>query len=351
MDHHLPGSSAADRCRQLAADLATGTLRVDGPEGSGTVVAIAGRIVGASSPAPAARLGARLVGAGELDAGSLPEVPGEAAGGGTVDAAGPEVGLQLVARGLVTHDAMRLAAQEQVLDALAELLGWGQGATTRFVAGAPSPASAAFVDLPVDDALREATRRLGAWRECARLLPDLDVALRRRADPPPSAVAGLEPDEVTVLVALEAGRSLRELVEHLGYGLLEVIRVVHGLVTSGLVEVLLPVDEVGAAFDDAFASLDRPAPGPQAATAPEPDVDAPETDGPDDRRPGHTLDDVEADVSTFLRELSRLADDDAPGRATPSPPRAPVDDDRPRPRPADPEDGRRRRRGRFGRGS
>jgi hypothetical protein len=63
----LVEKTAADVCRDLAAQGASGILAIDGPGGPGRVVLVDGRIIAAVSPTPRARLGDRLVGAGELD--------------------------------------------------------------------------------------------------------------------------------------------------------------------------------------------------------------------------------------------------------------------------------------------
>lgn len=400
--------TAADLCRDLAASAATGMLAIDGPDGPARVVFADGRIIGASSPAPRARRGERLVGSGELDPDDLAAAVGA-------------------------------FAQEQVLDALFEIVRWRYGAFVFTTVDDPDVADVP-VSLAVDDALVEVARRQQEWQQLSRVIPDLAAVPSPRQGVTGSS-ASLEPDDLAVLASVDGERSIRALASDLGYGEFEAARIVYGLSQLGIVEVRLPQDAIGAALEDALAlgPIDQPpirsdpppppdffATGPTAAppepadpgtddppgeppgpatdsasdSPPGPDVDdgladiaidadtGPTTRAPDPQElrpaevfaalygdaprvapeepaepddpdePWHEDDAADADpaigapqrgddndVSEFLRELSRLSGD-APERSGTPPPRRQPD---PPPAPPDADSGRKKRRGLFGR--
>jgi hypothetical protein len=243
----LSETSAADLCRELARRSATGALEVDGPDGPGRVAFVDGRVVGAVSPTPHARLGDRLVNAGLLADDTLTEVL-------RTQQDGPDrrrLGALLVDQGLVSSDAVRVYVQEQVLDALFEVLSWRYG-PYRYLDGSDPEVAEVPISVAVDDALVEVARRQREWTELSRLLPDLEAVPVFR-DQEASASTSLEPDEFAVLASVDGERSVRQLANDLGYGEFEAARIVYGLALLGVVDIELPEDEVGAALDEAFA--------------------------------------------------------------------------------------------------
>ncbi len=285
----LVEKTAADVCRDLAASDASGVLAIEGPDGPARVVFDRGRIIAAVSPAPRARLGDRLVGAGELDPDDL------AAALRTQDERGPtsRLGSVLVEKGLVRPDAVRVFVQEQVLDALFEIIRWRYGAFAFTADDGTGPAGVPL-SLAVDDALVEVARRQQEWQQLSQVIPDLEAipSFRQGAA---TASASLEPDEFAVLASVDGDRSIRTLASDLGYGEFEAARIIYGLSLLGIVDVRLPQDATGAALEDAlaFGPVDRdadPEPGSDprhhvtqhaATNTEEEDPDAPTPADPD----------------------------------------------------------------------
>lgn len=268
----LSETSAADACRDLAGDGATGVLWIDGPDGPGSVTFVEGRVVGATSPTPRARLGDRLVGAGFLEDEALADALDTQRGSGGRS----RLGALLVERTQVPRDAIRLFVQEQTLDAMFEVLRWRFGSFS-FESGEATVVPEIPVALTVDQALVEVARRQQQWRELSEVIPDLEAVPTFRSDPA-SAIASLEPDEFAVLASVDGDRSVRALAADLGYGEFELARIVYGLVLLGVVKIELPEDEIGAALDDAMGypghaetARERPARALAAVPDPEPD--------------------------------------------------------------------------------
>jgi hypothetical protein len=377
MRDDLPEPPVAAACRELARRGMTGALVVGGPDGPGWIHLVEGRLVAASSPSPRARLGDRLVGAGLLD-------PGELAAALQLQAeepTGKRLGALLVERRAVSPAAIRLFAQEQLLDALFEICGWRSG-DVEFLPDETPDASLIPIDLAVDYALDEAARRERQWEELSELIPTLEAVPTSRGQNA-SATDPLEPDGYAVLASVDGRRSIRRLALDLGYGEIETARIVHRLAVRDLVDIRLPQDEIGAALDEAFASEPGDADQDVGATTEddadrqvqpvwaETDEHAPAGLAPTDevredevrqdevRQDEVRQDEVRqdephhppsghgptssADISEFLRELSRLALD-PPARGEPrtrgeepGPARGPASDD-----------AKRKKRGLFG---
>jgi hypothetical protein len=227
MEGDLADTPADDVCRVLASADATGVLEIEGPDGHGAIVWRDGDVVAATSPAPRARLAVR---------------PGHA--GAPPDPA-----------------AVRLAVREQTIDAVLHLVRWRYG-DYRFRAGATADrddAPEVTPALAVEPLLAEVARRRREWDEIERLLPDLEAVPRLAADVDPDgdlADAGLGTDARTCLAAVDGTRSVHELTDELGLGRYGTARVVHELHLAGLVEIVLPEDEVGRALEDALRQLD-----------------------------------------------------------------------------------------------
>lgn len=257
MHGQLSTRSIADVSRELADARATGVLHIAGADAAGRLVFDQGRLVAATSPTPGSRLGDRLVNGGLLDEEALHRVLDEQHETATGERS--RLGQLLVERGLVPIDAVRLVVQEQLLDAVFDLTGWREG-TYRFEADADPDTPEVPLAVPVDQALVEVARRREEWATLTQVIPDLDVVPRFR-EGATTSTADLEPDEFVVMASVDGLRSVRDLAYDLGYGEFEAARVVYALTLLGLVEVVPPVDEIGAALDDALAYVggDEPA--------------------------------------------------------------------------------------------
>lgn len=266
----LVQKAAADVCRELAAQGASGILAIDGPKGPGRVVFLDGDIIAAVSPTPRARLGDRLVGAGEL----APEDLAEALA--LQDAQPLPLGSLLVERGMVRRDAVRVFVQEQILDALFEIIRWRYGAYA-FTPDDIARDQGVPLALVVDDALVEVSRRQQEWRELSQVIPDMSSVPSFRAGAA-TANAALEPDEFAVLASVDGERTVRDLAATLGYGEFEAARIIYGLNLLGIVDVRPPQDEIGAALEDALAGggLEQAYPSTLDRSA-EVDVEVPDT--------------------------------------------------------------------------
>lgn len=271
MEGQLADASMAEVCRGLATASATGTLHVQGPGGEAALKFLDGALVSVKGPTSPARIGDRLVHAGLL---SRTDLDRTVRAQQSVAHPTEYLGELLVDDGLVDGDAVRVFLQEQILDALADVLDWPEGRyhfTRHEVRGRPIAAN-----LPVDRALSEATRRILESRNVERHLPDRGAIVQVVPDVEP---VELEPEEVAVLDALEGGNSVGGVADVLGFGVRDTARIVWGLRLLGLVDVTkrrmssvnmpgsvesstdddIVVEEAAGPDDDELAADDEPA--------------------------------------------------------------------------------------------
>ena len=194
MQGELAETTTLDLCMQLAAEGRTATVAVSSPRGEGVVVLVDGRLAGARAPTrdpmPAARLGERLVAAGRLSHTELAALLAEQA----TEPPAPALGHLLVERGMVPADVVRVALQEQVIDALEEMAGWFEG---QWDVRPATPVDAdVAVALPVDRVTVELRRRAAARDEAAMR----ELGLQPSGDPADRDSTGV-PNEEPVLPA------------------------------------------------------------------------------------------------------------------------------------------------------
>jgi hypothetical protein len=321
--------------------------------------------VDARAPGPRARLLDRLAVAGRIDEPTVTHLR-ERTDGGRDEAA---VLAQARDAG-VDHRLLQRLRTEQVLDAVADLLGWRAGSYVLVPAGDtdedPDPSAPR---LQVDAVLDRAGRRRDRLDRLAALVPSLDVVPAPEPDAPLTLDPG--PDLRALLAAVDGRRDLRSLADLLGLGGPEVVRLIAGLHGLGLVSLPEPVDPAAAAWADVRSLEDLPAPAvptsPAVAdTEPPPPPTPPASPTADPPTPASPLtsEGGDTDVAAFLRELSSLAlGDDVPtpvsrrrpppGGRTPGPSTGSAGHGQhgPAAPPARQEsDPARRRRGLFGRG-
>jgi hypothetical protein len=167
------------------------------------------------------------------------------------------VGAMLVERGIVDHAAVRDVVQEQVVDAVFELLDWRYGAY-RFDPGAFGSADEVPevpLRLRVDQLLAEVARRQREWGDLEQVLPDLEAVPRFPASGGTSTSTTFEADELALLASIDGVRSVRALADDLGFGRFEAARIVYGLNRRDVLEIVLPEDEIGRALEEAIRGL------------------------------------------------------------------------------------------------
>lgn len=235
---------------QLGGQGVSGTLSLQSEGHDGQVVFQDGAVVWATSPSRGARIGDRLVHAGLLD----PYYVDQAAQAQREAPAGTGIAALLVDRGLISADAARLFLQEQLIDALTDLLGWRTGSFD--LSSDPPPVIRLAVAVPTESLLTEVRRRLAEQERVRSVVTSLALVPTASADTPQN----LALDESVVVQQVDGTSTVGELASRLGFGDNEVRRIVYGLTLLDAITLNGaaaapaedPLDEVEHAIEDSL---------------------------------------------------------------------------------------------------
>lgn len=275
-------ADAAAVLRQAARQVFTGRLDLEADGGAVASVWLqGGAVVAVTASGSRPRLGVRLLSAGLVRPEDLDRALREQQG----EAASLPLGDILVRDGAVERSEIEAVAHTQLVDEIADVLGWTiRGSALAADDRAPVALRA---PVPVADLLTEAAARRGVWAELVRGLGGPDGVPRPSMLAAPRANLILGPYDWAVLTKADGLRTLTDLAEHCGMSIYETAAVVDALARMGLLV-------VGPARR-------RPAASPTAATPPPPSsppAEAPATAEP--KRP------AAVDAAALLRELSAL---------------------------------------------
>jgi hypothetical protein len=281
MDTEPAALSVASTLRDLTQEGVTGCLRLERGSTQGAIWLRGGQIYTASAPEARPRLGDRLIGAGHITAEQL-----EAAlQTQSSMSQAPRIGELLISSGLIDRETMREYVSDQTIDSVAAMLGWTDGQWV-FEPG-EEVAEDVALDMSTENLLMDAARRLEEFEVILAQLGSLDAIVDFAGKG--QAELALQPDEWAMLTGIDGSTSVRDLAEGAGYSQLETARIVYGLLTTGIVQVVgraeppdqpaEPEPEKGARAAELdrnellreFAALDEETPrrGPAPAPAPE----------------------------------------------------------------------------------
>jgi len=186
-----------------------------------------GRVCGATSDRGRASLVRRVVGSGAVDDNALRQAVARAvsSGGGVAKA--------LLDGGAVDPDLLRQAADDQVVDAVFELLRWPDG-DFAFDPRATDPDDIGL-SLEPERVLAEARARIEAWPALEAVIPSADSVLAL-----PTVLAEdpqVSRDEWALLSLVDGHRTVHDLVELTGAGGFAVTTILARLASRGLVHV------------------------------------------------------------------------------------------------------------------
>ena len=294
LEGSLDAFGLPDILHLLAFTAKTGALHVrratqpNAAPAAGVVHVRRGAITAASSDVTRQALARRIVAAGLVDDDALRE-------GVNRVRSDASIGLVrvLVEAGAVSEEAACGLAREQIIDAVCELLRWGQGEFS-FALDEPDR-DALPVALPVDEVVSEGRRRLEAWPALTAVIPSPAAVLSLAVNPPADPCCTRE--EWQLLSLVDGRRTVSDVVSLLGRSEYAVVRALAGLVERGLL--------VGADADNGgvLADLVR-----RQAMLPE--IERPT--GPHAARPGDSSGTRPATGRAAARRAARRA---GPGRA------------------------------------
>jgi hypothetical protein len=208
------------------------TIRNEARQRPATVRFDRGAVVSAALGEEHERLGHLLLRAGKVTEGHIEQAR-------TVQARTPgrPLGEILVEMGVVGAQDVRRQLRFQIEEAVFALIQWKDG-YFRFEEGAASHNGSVTVRVPTESLLMEAARRVDEWSTLESKIPGMGVIPALVPDSPDGPTLDLHPSEWEVLAEIDGARTLKEIAILLGRGEFEVAKIVYGLVTTGIVEIL-----------------------------------------------------------------------------------------------------------------
>ena len=229
----------------------TGTLSI-APEGGGrqrqAVVRFdRGAVTGAELGHAHERLGHLL-----LRAGKVTEAQVQAARRAQQSSPGRALGTVLVEQGIVSEDDVRRYLRFQIQEIVFELIQWKDG-YFRFEEGPPAGNGNVAVRVSTESLLMEAARRVDEWSTLETKVPHMGVIPVLVADAAEGTTLDLHPTEWEVLAEIDGTRPLKQIASALGRSDFDVAKIVYGLVSTGVVDIVEEAPRPAAA-----APLERP---------------------------------------------------------------------------------------------
>jgi len=146
-------------------------------------------------------------------------------------------GTILVEMGAVSEADVKRQLRFQVEEVVFDLIQWKAG-YFRFEEAPPVPETGLTVRLSTESLLMEAARRIDEWSILEAKVPHMGVVPALTGDAADGGVLDLHPREWEVLAEIDGVRRLREISSDLGRSEFDVAKIVYGLVSTGVVEVV-----------------------------------------------------------------------------------------------------------------
>ena len=167
-----------------------------------------------------------------------------------------ELGLLLINAGYVTQDDIVRSVRSHTLDVVYLLFTWSDG-SFRFEPNKLPAEGAITVPIKLENIIMEGSRRVKEYETLQSELPDLDMALRF-TERPDARIRdiNLTVEEWRVISFINPRNTIRQIAKANSIGDFQIRRIVYGLLSAGLVELIIPEGpmKVPAASEAASAS-------------------------------------------------------------------------------------------------
>ena len=213
----------------------TGALTVQNGSGAGKARLYfkEGRLIHAAVDGQNARLTDVLVKVGKL----TPDQAKAVRSRSRVDT-DKELGLLMIQNGMLNQNDIVQGVKNYLLETVYQLFTW-RGGEFRFEPNELPPEERITVAVNLDHLIIEGSRRVQEWEHLRDELPDLDVPLRF-ADRPDTNLRNisLSVEQWKVVSFINARNTIRQIANFLRVDEFQIRRIVYGLQTAGLVDVM-----------------------------------------------------------------------------------------------------------------
>ena len=144
-----------------------------------------------------------------------------------------DVGIVYFKGGIVIHAKTNSIQGEAAIDTI---LSWKKG---RFVFNPNEETLERTVELPIQQVILEAARRIDEMNKIQKLIPNFEVVVNI-IEVPEAGVEKihLKPEEWKILSFVDGARSIKEIASKVSVSEFETARVLYGLISSGLVKIV-----------------------------------------------------------------------------------------------------------------
>ena len=147
--------------------------------------------------------------------------------------AADNIGLVFFKGGMVVHARTNQLTGEPAVDSI---LRWRRG---RFVFNPGEHTTDHTVDLPIQQVILEAARRIDELNRIQKVIPSFDVVVRIVEVPDVGVEKiDLRPEEWKVLAFIDGTLSIKQISQRTNLSEFETARILYGLVSSGLVKIM-----------------------------------------------------------------------------------------------------------------
>jgi hypothetical protein len=151
-----------------------------------------------------------------------------------------ELGLLLINAGYVTQDDIVQSVRSHTLDVVYLLFTWSDG-SFRFEPNKHPAEGAITVPINLENIIMEGSRRVKEYEMLQNELPDLDMALKFTERPDAKLRdINLTVEEWRVISFINPRNSIRQIAKANSMGDFKIRRIVYGLLSAGLVELVMP---------------------------------------------------------------------------------------------------------------
>jgi Domain of unknown function (DUF4388) len=240
----LDDFTLADVFKLLSFSKKTGRVELKRRAGIGRVFFRDGDVYYAESSLSREPLGQKLVRSRALTESHLRRALDEHAD------TGERVGQILLREGWINEEQLEDAVRQQIEDSVFDLLRWELGDFEWEPNATLEPEVP--ISVSVENLIMEASRRLDELEIISRKVPTSHAVVAVAPVPPEGAVEiNITPDEWRVLVLVDGHRTVETIANTIGLDEFHTMKIVHGMVSAGLVEVI--------GTDEAQQPLGRPA--------------------------------------------------------------------------------------------
>ncbi|NPV59544.1 MAG: DUF4388 domain-containing protein [Actinobacteria bacterium] len=158
-------------------------------------------------------------------------------------ARGQRLGQLLIRLGYITKEQLEVFVEEQIQDAVFEMLRWTDGEFD-FQPGVVFPEEDIGLSISTEELIMEGSRRLDEWNRIEKKIPNLNVVFKMTSmQGREAAQISLTPEEWMVLTHIDGEKTVRQIVELTGMSTLHTCKILYGLIGSGLLENVTPEEE------------------------------------------------------------------------------------------------------------